>query len=270
MYLAIDIGGTKTLVAALDNEGVIKEQLRFPTPKNYREFLSEVSKNVDNLSTKDFVAACIAAPGRFDRSGEIVIAFGNLPWSNVPMKADVSKILRCPVTMNNDAKLAALSESMLLKDEYQRVLYITISTGIGIGLVVNQKIDIGLEYAEAGDMLIEHNGKLEHWEKFASGKAIVKRFGKKASEIEDPEIWRKISRDMAIGLADLAAVIQPDVIVIGGSVGVHFNKYGDMLKEELKKFEVPMLPIPPVIEAGRPTEAVIYGCYDYAKEKYGS
>jgi predicted NBD/HSP70 family sugar kinase len=51
MYLGIDIGGTKTLIATLTNEGVITEELKFPTPKNYDEFLKELEANLDNIKT---------------------------------------------------------------------------------------------------------------------------------------------------------------------------------------------------------------------------
>ena len=76
------------------------------------------------------------------------------------------------------------------------------------------------------DGVIWLDGELVPWETFASGKAIVRRFGKLASEIDDPAIWKIISRDLALGIIDMAANIQPDVIIIGGGVGTHFKKYG--------------------------------------------
>jgi predicted NBD/HSP70 family sugar kinase len=269
MYLGIDIGGTKTLAACLDERGVIQEQIRFLTPQAYGEFLNELAKTVAKLSTNKFIAAGVAAPGRINHTRDVVIAFGNLPWKDVPLKADVERMVHCPVVMSNDAKLAGLSEAMLLKDKYSRVLYVTISTGIGVGFIVDQHIDPALEDSEAGSILIEHNGKLEPWEKLASGRAIVQRFGKQASQITDEATWRHIVRDIAQGLADLVATIQPEVIVLGGGVGSHFDRYGELLKEELQQYETPLVPMPPVQEAARPDEAVVYGCYDLAKETYG-
>ena len=115
-------------------------------------------------------------------------------------------------------------------------------------------------------MLFERDGELVTWESFASGKAIVKRFGKMASEINDPATWQIISRDLVMGIIDIIANIQPDIVIIGGGVGSHFAKFEKFLKAELKKYESPMVPIPPVVAAKHPEEAVIYGCYELMKD----
>lgn len=268
MYLGIDIGGTKTIVASLDDHGVIQENIRFATPQNYTDFLKELSLSVAKLATKTFVAAGVGVPSKIDRAQGIAIAGGRLPWKNIPIQRDIKEIAHCPTVIDNDANLAGLSEAMLLK-EYQRVLYITISTGIGTGYIVNQEIDPSMADSEGGYILLEHGGKLKQWEDFASGQAIVRRFGKRASEITDKATWRIIAHDIALGIFDLIAVFQPNVIVLGGGVGAHYEKFKDYLDEDLKSFETPMLAIPPILEAKRPELAVVYGSFDLAKGTYG-
>jgi predicted NBD/HSP70 family sugar kinase len=117
MYLAIDIGGTKTLVASLDNHGVITERIRFETPKVYKDFIKDLEENVAKLSTNNFLACGVGAPGRLDPKRRTILAMGNLPWTNIPIHEDISRIVSCPVVIENDAKLAGLSESMLLRDK---------------------------------------------------------------------------------------------------------------------------------------------------------
>jgi predicted NBD/HSP70 family sugar kinase len=268
MYLGIDIGGTKTLVASLDDNGVIKECCKFSTPKVYMAFLDELADNVDKLATKKFIAAGVGVPGKIDRARGIAIAFGNESWKNIPIQKDIQKFVQFPVVIENDANLAGLSEGMLIK-EYKKVLYVTISTGIGDGFIVDQKIEPGMADSEAGQMLLEHNGKLEAWEDFASGKAIVKRFGKRANEIIDQATWQIIGHDIAIGLIELIALMQPEVIVLGGGVGAHYEKFKSFLHEFLREYENPLFTVPVIIEAARPELAVIYGCYDLAKQMYG-
>jgi predicted NBD/HSP70 family sugar kinase len=268
MYLGIDIGGTKTIAASLDAAGVIKESYRFPTPKKYEDFIEELASAVAELTTKKFVAVGVGVPGKIDRERGIGIAFGNLPWRSVPIRKDVQKIANAPVVIENDANLAGLSEAMLLK-HHRKVLYVTISTGIGTGFIVDRVIDPNLADSEGGNILLEHNGKLEAWEDFASGRAIAKRFGKQAREITDKHTWQVIARNIALGLIDLIALTEPDIIVLGGGVGTYYSRYREFLTEFLEEHRSPLFKIPPIQEAARPEQAVVYGCYDLARSVYG-
>jgi predicted NBD/HSP70 family sugar kinase len=269
MYVGIDIGGSKTLIGVLDKRGVILESRKFPTPKNYDDFLEEVAKTVESFATKDFQAATVGmAVTHLDRVHGIGKSFGNLPWRNVPIKDDIEDILDCPVVVENDAKLASLSEAMVRKDK-SKVLYVTISTGIGYGLTVDGKIDPNIGDAGGKLIMLEYRGKFVPWESFASGSAIVRRFGKRAEEITDHATWQRIAHDLTRGLLELIAITEPDVIVFGGSVGNYFERLKPYLEKSLKHYETPLLPIPPLEKAKRPEEAVLFGCYDLAMETYG-
>lgn len=263
MYIGVDIGGTKTLIGVLTNEGKIVETKKFPTPKTYQNFVLELANAVHHLEHKDFVAAGVAAPGRINREHGRVIDFGNLDWKDIPLQADCERILGCPVVVENDAKLAALSEAMLHKD-VDKVLYVTVSTGISGGVVYKQKLDPAMLDSEAGHMLLPHKGKLVKWESFASGRAIYNHFGKKAADIHDEADWKHIVRNLSLGFFELIAITEPDLIIIGGSIGTYFDRYGKLLETELRKHEMPVIRIPKVVGAQRPEEAVVYGCYDLA------
>jgi glucokinase len=106
------------------------------------------------------------------------------------------------------------------------------------------------------------------WEDFASGRAIVERYGKKAKDIHDEKTWKEISRELAKGFIELIAMTQPEVIVVGGGVGHYFDRFKDILKAEIEKYEIPLVKLPVLLAAQRPDEAVIYGCYDIAKQVY--
>jgi len=266
MILAIDVGGTKTLVSSFSFEGKIEETLRFETPREYPAFLDELKKSIGLLKTKKFARCAIALPGRIDRKKGIAIAFGNLLWENIPIRTDLEAILGdVKILLENDAKMAGLYEASLLPD-YKKVCYLTVSTGIGGGLIVNGKIDKVTEDAEYGHMLFEHGGKLQRWEEFASGKAIFNKYNMRAADITDPGVWYEVARNIAIGLIDVIAATTPDIIVIGGGVGSHFDKYKEKLESELALYGDAMLKVPPVIGAKNAEEAVIYGCYTLAKQ----
>jgi predicted NBD/HSP70 family sugar kinase len=265
MYLAIDIGGTKTLMATFSTSGKLLQSIRFETPNWYPDFLEEIGKTYALLDDHEKITQCVVgAPGRIDRSNGNVIAFGNLPWENVALAREIGHICHVPVAVENDANLAGLSEAILVRHAYKKALYITISTGIG-GVVITDGI-IEPEYAdiEFGHMMFEHDGRLRAWEEFASGRAIFEKYGKKASEIEDHGTWYAISRNIALGLTNVIVNLTPDVIIIGGGVGTHFDKFADTLHEELMLYGSKMASVPPLRKALRAEEAVIYGCYELA------
>lgn len=262
MILGIDVGGTKTLLGMFDDQGIFVDSFKFPTPALYPDFLSELHSSLSGLIKQQKVDSCsIAIPGRVDREKGVGVAFSNLSWSMIPIVDDIKSILECPVYLDNDAKMAALGEAAELKGIYDRVLYVTISTGIGMGLVVDGKLNYSLSDAGGRSMYFEHGGSLRPWESFASGKAIYEEFGVRASEITDKKIWEDIAERWIVGFIELITLTSPDIIVIGGGVGSHFDKYGSILIRDLKKYESPMLTIPPIRQAKRPEEAVIYGCY---------
>lgn len=268
MFLAIDVGGTKTLVAEYTDDGKLSKSIKFKTPEDYKKFVGVLKATVARLSAHKHKYACIAIPGKVDRQKGVGLAFGNLPWKNVPIKHDVSEFLSCPVVVENDANLAGLSEARHVIDEYKRALYLTVSTGIGSGIITNGVIDPDFADSESGQMKVQYNGKMQYWEDIAAGSAIKKRYGKIAAEINDKKVWKEICYRLAIGMNTLIATLQPDVIIIGGGVGTHFKKYGKILKDELKKMSTPLTPVPPVIQAHHAEEAVIYGCYHLAKDTY--
>lgn len=269
MYIGIDIGGTKTLACVLNNEGEIRERVKFPTPQDYDEFLAQLKQTIESFETKEFKAGGVGFPATvIDREHGRGVVFGNLPWKNVAIQHDIERLAHCPIVIENDAKMAGLSEAMLLRQKYQRVLYVTVSTGIGIAFVNEQRIDPNIGDAGGKAFMLEYRGKQVPWESFASGRAIVERYGKRAVDIHDDETWTKICRDLAPGIIELIALTEPEVIVFGGGVGTYFDRWGRILNEQLKTYHVPLITLPKLRGAERAEEAVVYGCYDLARQTF--
>ncbi len=267
MILAVDIGGTKVLVATFEDDGTLIKTEKFKTPIMYPDFINELKTTIKNLTAGLQPLACsIALPGVLDRENGVALYFGNLPWENVHIRDDMSDTLQCPIYLENDAKMAALAEASLVSDMYKRVLYVTVSTGIGLGLVVNGELDYSVQDTGGKGMIMEHQGELMSWEEFASGKAIVRQTGKMASEITEEGDWYLVARNIAIGLIELIVALSPECIVIGGGVGSHLEKFHEKLHDELELYRHRTVSaLPQIIKAQNPEEAVIYGGYLLAK-----
>jgi glucokinase len=267
MILTVDVGGTKVLVASFSAQGKVEKTKKFKTPLMYPDFIQELKSAIKEIIGNEKPLACaVALPGTVDRENGVAMYFGNLPWENVAIRDDLKDVLSCPIYLENDAKMAGVAEADAVKDLYSRVLYVTISTGIGLGLTVDGVIDHSVSDAGGKGIMLEHGGKIMAWEEFASGKAIVRQTGKMASEISDERDWYLVARNIAIGLIDLIVLLSPDCIVIGGGVGAHLEKFQEKLFNELEIYQSKMVKLPQIRGSNHPEEAVIYGGYLLAKQ----
>ncbi len=267
MYVAIDIGGSKTLLAVFDETGKVVKSLKFPTSQDYHTFLVDLASNVQKLpSERTFRTCCVAVPGLLDRQLGIVHALGNLPWVEQPIQADIASVVGSPVIIENDSRLAGLGAAQPLKDEFVNILYLTISTGINGGLISEGKIVRPLKDMEIGKIPLYYEGTLQHWEDFAGGRAIVEKYRKHASEIDDDVTWHEIAQAIGYGVAIVSSTLQPDAIVFGGGVGQFADKFIPPVSEYMDRVLHPISVRPKLLTAQHPEEVVIYGCYQLAQD----
>ncbi len=267
MRTCIDIGGTKVLIANVDDSGKIVESYKFKTPSAYPEFLKQVEAELAKFEISESTVV-VGVPAKINReTGSCADYFGNRDWEHVPIAADISKMINRKVVIENDANLAGLGEYYALdQPRPDEALYVTISTGIGTGFVKQGKLDPDHLDSEGGHMLLERGGKLVSWESIASGKSIVAKYDKLASEITSQDDWKDISRNIAIGFVNIFSIVEPDVVIIGGGVGSSFELFKQPLQDWLQEIAPKMIDIPPIIKASQPEEAVILGAYQLSKQ----
>lgn len=264
MLVTVDTGGTKTLVASFDNNGVMGETVKFPTPRNQEEYLRLLRKTLrERYLGEDVDAVVVALPGRISNDQVLVLA-RNLDWRDFDVPKVLEQDFSCPILIENDANLAGLAAARQLPEPVHTCLYITVSTGIGTGLIVNSSIDTDYKQSEGGRMVLEYGETMMHWEDFASGRAIRNEYGMYASEIDNPAIWDDIADKLSRGLFALTPLLRPDVIVIGGSIGTYFDLYKDELLKILHRH---LHYVPTITAALHPEQAVLYGCYYYALDQ---
>lgn len=264
MLIAVDTGGTKTLVASFLEDGSIGEQFKFPTPPTTAEWTALLKNQLEeHFGTAPVEAIVVAMPG-IVKNG-VAVWCNNLKWMNFDVARALKGVLGdAPLFIENDANLAGLAETRQLKTVPAFSLYVTVSTGIGSGIITNGTINSALRNSEAGRSLVEYDGAVREWETFASGKAIYKIYGKYARDITSKRIWHAIADRISRGFLAIIPVLQPDVIIIGGSIGTYFEKYGKDLTGLLKEHLPSHIPTPKIVQAQHPELAVIYGCYYYA------
>ena len=270
MIIAIDTGGTKTLLAGFSKEGKLLKSFEFQTPKSQQKYLEIIEKVIkkefsEQLKASEIQAISCAEPGIIENG--VILWAKNLRWQNFNVKAELSKIFpNIKILVENDANLAGLFESKKFKNRAQNILYITLSTGVGSGIITDGKINQGLKNSEIGRIPIEFDGRVREWEEFASARAIFNVYGKYASEISKPRQWQNIADRISRGFLVIIPIIQPELIIVGGSLGENFKKF-DLFLEQIVRENLPEgISCPEIVQAKKPREAVIYGCFEFAKE----
>lgn len=270
MIIAVDTGGTKTLVAGSDSEGRFHTRHRFATPKSTDLYIRKLSEVIsEHFDLKKVRAISVAVPGPVDGKKVVFCPNIDINWQNFELVRELKESLgiNTPIFLQNDSNMAGLAEAHALSPVPKKCLYVTISTGIGVSVTKNGKIDPSIQLTEGGHMVIEYDGILRQWEHFASGHAIYETYGRYARDIKAKSVWEQITDKISRGFLVIVPLIQPDTIVIGGSIGTHFEHYGENLAKLLDQRLVSYIPRPHIVQAKHPEEAVIYGCKIYAEQK---
>lgn len=264
MIVAVDTGGTKTLITSFDKNGQPSQFIKFPTPKNYSEYIETLKKTLhDNYGHKTVNIIVVAIAGTV--TSNQVKWCPSLGWENINIKNDLHGILdTTTILVENDAKVAGIAAARQLNPTPRSLFYITIGTGIGTAVIIDGKIDQALINSEGGHMLVEFDGVVQEWEHFASGKAIYETFGKYARDINNDKTWYQIAKRISRGLLASIPLIQPDVISIGGGIGNYLDKFYKHLIEILNSSLPKHINIPKIVKTLHAEEVVIYGCYYYA------
>lgn len=261
MIITVDTGGTKTLVASFDEEKNPKHIIKFPTPKNVDQYIQRVADQIHLITNdKPIDAISIALPGVV-KDG-MAVWCQNLGWKNQPIRELLSRYFpNIPIFIANDANMAGLASMLRLPKTPRCGLYITLGTGVGTSLILNGNLHKELSDCEGGHMSLNYNGKITTWEEIAAGRVLQRIFGELSSDTP-LEVWEEVANRIKAGLQPLIAFTQPDVVVIGGSVGVFTSYFSDILSGLLAENLPAAISVPKIISAPNPEEIVLYGCYD--------
>ncbi len=267
--IGIDLGGTKTIIARYDSVTLERQaEERIPTNAHagLQTVLSDCIAIVEKLRTKDTKGVGVGLAGLIQQPEGIVINTPNISGGKgVHAKKILEEALNLPVAIANDAGCFALAEAMHGAGIGRRIVIgITMGTGVGGGIVIDGKIFQGSHgYAgEIGHMLLmpgkppynsdDMRGEVEQ---FLSGTAM----GHRCTDAKKPEDYLEgavcewmqpdIFREVAWLATSLTYLLDPDIIVLGGSAGRALRLHLPKVVEELKKWTLPQTPLPEIAVA---------------------
>jgi len=289
-YIGIDLGGTKISTALMDEHGAILARAGCETEAatgqdaviaRMVDTAKQVARDGGKADLRGIVAIGVGAPGPLDTKLGVLTAPPNLPgWLNVPLARIIEEQLGVPAYLENDANAAALAEFHYGAGVgCANMIYVTVSTGIGGGIILNGQLYGGTDGAagEVGHTMILPDGPLcgcgnrGHLEALASGTAIARaareliakgvptlmvelaqgdtsavtaltvEIAAKRGDLEAQRIIDRAMEYLGIGMANLANIFNPDMIVLGGGV----TKMGEMLfapvRRAVDRFAFPII-----------------------------
>jgi glucokinase len=256
MVGAVDIGATKVLVGLADDRGHLHPDrlIRFDTPRESARLVEKVASALSEL-VGGYVLGVVscAAPGPLDTKAGVLLNFHNRDWTDVPLGSLLAAGVGAPVVLEDDATAAALGEAIEGAGAgLDPIVYLTVSSGVGAGIVSRGKLLRGAHglAGEIGHLVIDADGprcgcgRNGDVESFAGGLCLARRAAELWPErlLEDgtpaprtPEEVFDLARRgdpcaaalaesaghaVARAIAALAAVADPERIVIGGSVAL--------------------------------------------------
>lgn len=245
MFIGIDLGGTKILTAVSDDSGRLISTVRIDTEakKGIKSVLKNVVKSVELALAKPGIKLSrikkigIGTPGPVINQSTVVHA-PNIPgFKNFNIKKELERRFKKPVIVENDANAAAYAEYMFGAGKGSKnMVYITVSTGIGGGLILDGKLYQGSfgTAGEIGHMIVQPGGNKcgcgnrGCLESMAAGPYIARAAGKKnAIEVKIAALKgnkiakkaiEKAANYIGVAIADLNNLLNPDIFVIGGGV----------------------------------------------------
>lgn len=231
--IGLDIGGTKIMAAAAGPEGMILRRVRADTPLELAEGLALLRRFIEEMRGTDRIAAIgAAAGGPLDWQKGVVSPLHQPQWREVPLKAIFEQEYGCPFFVDVDTNVAALGEWQHGGREPGSLLYLTLSTGMGGGFLQDGQVYRGKNDAhpEAAHQSVPFRcahpervacacGAPDCLEALVSGSGIRRVYGKRAEELTQGE-WSEVAYNLGLGLRNLAVILAPDVIVLGGGVAV--------------------------------------------------
>jgi glucokinase len=246
--LAIDVGGTKFSVAVFDGKRMVERESHATDREGGRDWmLPRMEAVIKTLGARHRFDCCgIGFGGPVDFERQRVVLSTHAPgWSDFDLPGCLADLLGFVPVMDNDANAGALGEALYGAGRGCRPLfYLTLSTGIGGGLVANDTVYRGADsYAgEIGHLTIRPQGpeclcgSRGCLERMCGGLWLERDHGRPASDLlRDPAFVERYVVDLALGLKAAIMLLNPARIVIGGGIGKAGDRLFGPLRAELAR-----------------------------------
>lgn len=299
--VGIDLGGTKIALGLVNPDDEIVVTRRFPTEVNKgpQYAIDRIAESIADLSRESRIevkSVGVCCPGPVDHETGVIIDPPNLGWRNVPFRKMLSDKLGLPVSLEHDAKAAALGEFFYgagQEHHARDLVYVIVGTGVGAAIILDGQLYRGRNNAsgEIGHVTIDRSGEpgssgvIGCVESHISGPNLVKHYLRRVNRNEGDLTGEDIARlarendpnalavmndagdALGAAVATMSSLMDVDLFVIGGSV----SRTGDLLlspaRNGLRKYALESIASRiKIVETKLHENAPILGCAAQAKQ----
>jgi len=243
--LAVDLGGTKTAMALVDESGAIGRRVKLAAAHSMAGSIAQIAEMVREEAPS---AVGVALPGIFDPKTGLAWAPNLWGADWVPLRDALANRIPLPLAIFNDRSACVLGEQWFgVARDLSDVVFVAVGTGIGVGILSGGRVVEGAHgiAGAAGWMALERNWKPEYglcgcWEAEAAGPGIARHAAMATSEDVvaaarqgDPHArgaLRRTASYLGAGIANLISVLDPELVVLGGGL----MQAGDLLLEGIR------------------------------------
>lgn len=244
--VGVDIGGTKINIGKIRDGRIIKE-IGLPTnsERPEKEIVKDLIKGIKEITDEHTIGIGIGVPGLLDEKKGIIYNLINIPsWHEVNLKSEIETAMNLPVYIANDANCFVLGEKVFGKcKQFSNIVGITLGTGTGAGIIINNKIYSGV-FSLAGEI-----GSIPYldqtYEFYCSGKFFTRCYGIGAKEIyeraeaNDPkslDILTEFGKHVGNLIKTVILTYGPEAIILGGSISNAYKFFKKAIDESVAEF----------------------------------
>jgi glucokinase len=244
--LGIDVGGTNIRVGLVENNSLVRiEKQKIKADGTEDEIINQIQLLIEKFSIEKIEGIGIGVPGVVEIEKGIVYDVQNIPsWKEVYLKEKLENKYQLPVYVNNDANCFTIGEKQFgCVKEFKNIVGLAIGTGLGAGLIINNHLYNGKNCGAGEFGMIpfkEHN-----YEYYCSGQFFKNEYGLTGKEVTEKaelgdkkalEIFSQFGSNLGEAIKMIMFAVDPEVIVLGGSISNSFKFFKDAMWNSIKKF----------------------------------
>ncbi len=246
MVIGIDIGGTSITCGLVKDKELI-QTVNYPTlaDKDADTIIQNLIKCIDSIITNEVKAIGVGVPGLIYEEEGTILNINNIPaWKNFPLKQSLEAHYNIPAFVNNDANCFALGTKHFGKgQDYKNFIGMVLGTGVGGGIVINNKIHSGI-FCSAGEIgCIPYKDSI--FETYCASNYFFNTLnisGKEAAElanngnVEAQKAFYELGINIGHLIANLVYTLSPEAFILGGSISQSFHLFESGIKKVMDDF----------------------------------